>query len=85
MSAAAIAAARAVADSIRAKVEEGQAATAWRHMPVTARMLLIQLATKRPDAAASMPWAAFTQAEQAAIGAAGRELRRLLAACDLLR
>lgn len=77
--------ARAVADRIRAKLAEGEAAIAWRTMPSTVRALLVQLATNRPDSAAAIPWAAFTQAEQAAIGAAGRDLRRMLAACDMLR
>lgn len=80
-----IAAARAVAAGIRARMADTHAAQAWRGMPATVRLLLVQLATDRPDDAARMPWDAFTDTEQCAIGATGRELRRQLAACDVLR
>lgn len=61
------------------------AGRAWRDTPERVRMLLLMLATERPESAARMPWASFTADERTAIGAAARQLRADLHGAAWLR
>lgn len=82
------AASKALADAIRARLEEGQGARAWRAMHLGARQLLVTLELQPKGdglAEACRPWASFTDDERARLGALARELRRNLEGAEALR
>lgn len=88
MSAAGIVGARMVADALRARFSEGEAGRVWFDMPLSVRVLLLEVVADGPmthEAAARQPWAALPPSLQIQLGALARQLHRSLAGAECLR